>query len=266
MEMDQDILPEKDELVVATVEDIKPYGAYLYIDDYNIRAYLPIGEVSSRWIKDISDVLKIGQKIVVKVLRIDPKTRAVDVSLKQVNKRDRDRVMRIWKREQRGLQIISELIEELKLDPEEVEEKLMPIIDKKQTTYDALVELVIDPSLVFKLNLPKPNDIISFLKKRIKPKLYIYEVKLKIQCIEKGGVFKIRNTFIRLLNSLKNNIDKLEELTSYNDGTPYYKLIAKSYRPDVIRKKVKPLFEKEINNISKKINIEIVNEEMKVEI
>ena len=259
-------LPEHGELVVATVKEIKRFGAYLELDDYETRAYLPISEVSARWVRNISDIIRLGEKIVVKVLRVDYKTRSVDVSLKEVSARERERVLRRWKRDQRGLQILSEMINELNLDSEEIEEKLMPLIDKQPTIYNALEEILIDPSLLDKLTFTRYKDkIITFLSKRVKPKKYVYEARVKAYNIGQGGVEYLKKT----LEEIEKNIREISRdinLDIFNDGTPFYRIKVKSYRPETIKRKVVPLLKDMERKYKDRINFEIKEERTHVEI
>jgi len=258
--------PERGELVVATVKEIKRFGAYLELDDYGIKAYLPISEVSSRWVRNISDVIRVGEKIVVKVLRIDYRTRMVDVSLKEVSQREKDRVLRQWKRDQRGIQLISELIEELGLDAEKVEEKLVPLVEKQPTIYDALEQIVIDPSWLDKLSFKdRKKEILDFLAKRVKPKKYVYEARFRAFYVGRNGV-----------DTLKKNLEEIEktltktssdtEVEIFNDGTPFYKIRVKSYRPEVIKRKIIPLLKDLERKFRDKINFEIKEERTEIEI
>jgi small subunit ribosomal protein S1 len=64
------------------VRSIKPFGAF--IDLGGVDALLPIGEMSWTKIKTPEDVVASGQKIRVKVLKIDPVTRKLTVGLKQL--------------------------------------------------------------------------------------------------------------------------------------------------------------------------------------
>lgn len=258
-------LPEEGELVVATVKEVHRHGAYLDLDDYGIEGYLPIGEVSSRWIKNIYDVLKIGQKVVARVIRIDYRHNTVDLSLKRVSRKERERFFRLWKRDQRGLQIIEEMVKDLGLD-ESVVEEIAPLLQKEQTIYDALEKIVIEPKILDELSVSNKTEILKFLSKRIKPKKYVYEVRLKMYYIGKDGVSHIKEACREIIKAVKKNTDDLEEVRIYNDGTPHYRLVAKSYKPEIIKRKVIPIVKNVVSKISKKINIEIVNEETSVEV
>ncbi|WP_440060250.1 translation initiation factor IF-2 subunit alpha [Thermogladius sp. 4427co] len=100
-------LPDIGELVVATVREIFDYGAYVTLDEYNDhKAFLPWSEASTKWVKDLHEVVYEGEKIVVKVIRVDRRKGEVDVSLKRVSDTDKRRKMMWWKRFVRGAKII----------------------------------------------------------------------------------------------------------------------------------------------------------------
>ncbi|MBD3189358.1 MAG: translation initiation factor IF-2 subunit alpha [Candidatus Heimdallarchaeota archaeon] len=78
-------LPEPNELVVATVRDVVGHGCYVSLDEYNNQtAYVHISEISRTWVKNIRNHVREGQRIVAKVLRVDPQKGHVDLSIKRV--------------------------------------------------------------------------------------------------------------------------------------------------------------------------------------
>ena len=70
------------EIVDCTVEQIMPYGAFVRIAKTGRKGMIHISELSYSFVKNITDVLNIQDKIQAKVIRIDDKGR-VDLSLKQ---------------------------------------------------------------------------------------------------------------------------------------------------------------------------------------
>jgi small subunit ribosomal protein S1 len=64
------------------IRTIKPFGAF--VDLGGVDGLLPIGEMSWTKIKAPEDVVRGGEKVRVKVLRIDPDTRKITVGLKQL--------------------------------------------------------------------------------------------------------------------------------------------------------------------------------------
>ncbi|MBT0734040.1 translation initiation factor IF-2 subunit alpha [Methanoculleus bourgensis] len=95
--------PEDGELVVCTVADVKDFAAFVTLDEYNgRRGLIPISEIARGWIKYIRDYIREGQKVVCKVLNVDPSRGHIDLSLKDVNEHQRREKIHEWKNEQKA--------------------------------------------------------------------------------------------------------------------------------------------------------------------
>ena len=73
---------EVGETVECAVEQIMPYGAFVKINKTGRKGMIHISELSYSFVKDINSVLKIGDQVQAKVIRIDERGR-IDLSLKQ---------------------------------------------------------------------------------------------------------------------------------------------------------------------------------------
>lgn len=95
--------PEQGELVVCSVQNVKDFVAFVTLDEYNNReGLIPIAEVARGWIKYIRDHIREGQKVVCKVLNVDPQKGHIDLSLKDVNEHQRREKIRVWKNESKA--------------------------------------------------------------------------------------------------------------------------------------------------------------------
>ncbi|HII67957.1 MULTISPECIES: translation initiation factor IF-2 subunit alpha [Thermococcus] len=95
--------PEEGEFVVATVKDIHNYGAFLSLDEYPGKdGFMHISEVAPTFVRNIRDYLKEGQKIVAKVIRVDPTKGHIDLSLKRVKQQERKAKLQEFKRGQKA--------------------------------------------------------------------------------------------------------------------------------------------------------------------
>jgi translation initiation factor 2 subunit 1 len=93
--------PEVGELVVTSVKDIKGYGAYVTLDEYqNKEGLLHISEISSRWVRNIRNHVRVGQKVVLQVLRVDQSRGQVDLSFRRVTGDERRKKIELWKKSQ----------------------------------------------------------------------------------------------------------------------------------------------------------------------
>ena len=73
---------EEDSVVSGTVVRITDFGAF--VDINGIDGLLPISEISWQRIKQPSDVLSLGQKLEVKIIKIDNELKRISLSLKRM--------------------------------------------------------------------------------------------------------------------------------------------------------------------------------------
>src|SRR5882762_11961032 len=106
--------PDEGELVVCTVTNVKNFGAFVTLDEYESKeGFIHIAEVSSGWIKYIRDYVREGQKVVCKVLKVDQEKGHIDLSLKAVNDHQRREKIQEWKNEQKAEKLLSIVAERL---------------------------------------------------------------------------------------------------------------------------------------------------------
>ncbi len=96
--------PREGEFVVAKVTEVQKQYVYVNLIDYegsdydeNARGMIHISEISSRWIKNIRNFVRIGQRVVLRVLRVDADKGHVDLSLRRVNSAQKENRIKEWK-------------------------------------------------------------------------------------------------------------------------------------------------------------------------
>lgn len=72
---------EAGSVVKGTVTGVQPYGAFVDIGD-NIQGLVHISQISHQFVKDIHDVIKVGDEVTVKVLSIDEKAKRASLSIR----------------------------------------------------------------------------------------------------------------------------------------------------------------------------------------
>ena len=113
--------PEEGELVVATVKDVKGFGAFCNLDEYpGKEGFIHIAEVAAGWVKYVRDHVRENQKIVAKVLTVDTNRGHVDLSLKRVNDHQRRETIAAWKNEQKAEKLLGIVGERLEKKPEDL--------------------------------------------------------------------------------------------------------------------------------------------------
>ncbi len=94
-------------IMSAVVTGIEPYGAFITIDD-DYTGLIHISEISDDFIRNISDYLRIGEKIKIKVLDCDQEKKHIKASIKNINYRN-DQNSRIVETEH-GFTTLKELL------------------------------------------------------------------------------------------------------------------------------------------------------------
>ncbi|MEM2025652.1 MAG: translation initiation factor IF-2 subunit alpha [Desulfurococcaceae archaeon] len=217
-------LPEIGELVIATVREIHDFGAYVNLDEYlNHRGFLPWSEVSSKWVKDIKEVVREGQKVVVKVIRVDRSKKEIDVSLKRISDTDRQRKMQWWKRYSKACKIIETAADKIgKTTAEAYREVVWRLEDKYSDVMYALEEaLSRGPDVLRKAGIGEEwiEQLIEEATRHIKLKEVRVKYKLILQSPSPDGVERLK----KCLGAISDYLDSQGvKHKLYVSGSPRY--------------------------------------------
>jgi len=142
--------PEVGELVIATVKSIKPYGAFVTLDEYGDKeGFIHIGEIAAGWIKYIRDHIREGQKVVCKVLRVDESRGHIDLSLKRVNEHQKREKIQEWKNEKKAEKLFEIVAQRLGKDVKDCYEEFgYSLIDHFGTLYGAFEEAAMNEDVL----------------------------------------------------------------------------------------------------------------------
>ncbi len=137
--------PSQGDLVVCTVAKVMDFGVFAELDEYDKKeGLIHISEVAAGWVKYIRDYLREGQKIVCKVLSVNPKRGHIDLSYKDVNEHQRRDKIQEWKSELRAEKWLSFAIGDA-----DVERQLADtLLDSFGSLYNAFEETVISSKSV----------------------------------------------------------------------------------------------------------------------
>jgi translation initiation factor 2 subunit 1 len=162
-------IPEQDELVLATVKKIVPYGGFCALPEYgNAEAFLHVSEVAPRWIKNIHEFLSENQKIVVKVLRVDASKGQIDVSLRRVNEQEKKNKLEAVRRQSRAEKLVQIALE--KSGSKMPRDELLAILEEGYGEAFAGLEEIPEGGVLADVELPKPlkDALIDIVSKSIK--------------------------------------------------------------------------------------------------
>ncbi len=257
-------LPSINELCVATVDRIFDLGAYVKLDEYGIEAYLPWNEVSSKWVKNIREVVKEGQKIVVKVVRVDRRKGQVDVSLKRVVETERKRKLKEWKRARKAEKILELVAKRL---GRSLDEAYLSVWRKLEEAYGDVLTAFEDALLRGEEVLRSagvPDEWVAELMEEIpKHVAKLKQVKIggvfTLTSFEPDGVYRIRE----LLSSASAAPGGDVRVRVYTEGAPRYRieLIGTDYK--VLEGRLAEVV-KMAESLSKKLGISFSFERVKL--
>lgn len=222
-------LPEEGDLVIGTVSKIFDHGVYVDLDEYEgLFAYCHISEVSHAWVRNIRNVMRIGKKVVGRVLRV--KEGQIDISIKRVSDELKRAKVEEWKHYNTALTLLEMAAKKLKVDLEtarsEVED---PCTEYYGSFYQAFEEALFKGEMAFTeagVSEKWAKELTEIAKKNLTiPRVEIRR-DLEIICWEPDGVNVIKQA---LLNAKKarEEIEAEEEelmLDIYTKGAPIYRL------------------------------------------
>lgn len=232
--------PEVGDLVMATVETVTDYGAYVKLDEYGRRGLLHVSEISSSWIRNIRDFVREAQKLVLKVLRVDTSKGHVDLSLRRVTKRQKIEKIKSWKTERKAEALLRNVAEKLDLSPDEVYEQAGQVIAETFGLYEGFEKTVIEGfEALTAIGVPE-NIAKAFAEvaaERIHVKLVKVKGTLEIRCMNPNGVKVIQEAFH---NATKAEKPKDADVRFYVVAAPKYsvEVLAENYKraEDVFQK------------------------------
>lgn len=189
--------PEKDEFVIATVKKIFPYGAFCTLEEYdNAEAFIHVSQVASRWVKNIHEFLKEGQKIVAKVQRVIPEKMQIDISLSGVSETDKKRKVESYRKEKRAEKLLEQAAKKLGKSKEEAwKEAGEPLAEAFGDLYSALENISLDKASLGKVNLSKgwADAISEIASDNIKSKEVSVSGTLTLACPGESGIDAIKS-------------------------------------------------------------------------
>lgn len=201
-----DKYPEEGEFVIGTVIEIHPYGAIVNLDEYDKEGMISIREISSGWVKNIRNHVKMGQKVVTKVLKVEPSKGHINLSLRRVSVQQKKITIQQHKQEKKGIKLLEYFAEKNNIPMNVVIEKISkPLSEEYEYLYEAFENALINGKKVFKGKIPE--EYIDELYELILSTFEVQKVEIRadltIECYESEGIQVIKN-------ALKNNVPEIE--------------------------------------------------------
>jgi len=232
------------------VTRIADYGAYVKLDEYNDKeALVHISEIATTWVKNIRNHAREGQKLVLKVLRVNAQKGQIDLSLRRVTGREKTDKLLEWKKSKRADSILSLAAEKLGSDSKKIDEIKEKIFAKYPNISNALEISVEKGEKIFKdldIEANWASTLTEIAKQKIKIDTATVKGTIEVSSTNPAGVDDVRKALI--------NAKKVEEaggtkISVYTIGAPKYRveITAKNY--SIAEKKLEEAVEEAIKTI-----------------
>lgn len=244
--------PMQGELVIGIVKRIHPNSVDVHLEEYDRDAMLHISEIVSGWVKSIKDHLKIGQKIVTKVQRINEPEGYISLSLKRVDRRQEKEKLKEYNLDAKAEKMLemaagqkkkslAVAYKEVGYDMQEAFGSLFKAFKKSISNPEALESRGISESWI--------TVIRDIAEKSIEQKEFEFQARATLRSYDENG-----------LKEIKNVLKKAEEL-----GASVHYLSAPLYMLKFTTKDAKK-GEKQFNGLLKNVESASKKVEIKVEI
>ncbi|MFW9971102.1 MAG: translation initiation factor IF-2 subunit alpha [Candidatus Odinarchaeota archaeon] len=235
--------PREGEFVVAKVTEVQDQYVYVNLIDYDgldseesARGMIHISEISSRWIKNIRNYVRIGQRVVLRVLRVDEAKGHVDLSLRRVNSAQRENRIKEWKYALKFENLLQFLTEEdgVNMTLDEAYELIgFPVLDLFEAHQEAVEALKEYGEDILANVEGVSDDIKKKMLKIIDENVSISTVsisgKVKLTFTSENGIDHIKESLLNALNVIE--YKKTRNININYIAAPYYRLevVSKDY-------------------------------------
>ncbi len=225
--------PEIGEYVIATATRLQEHGVYVNLDEFDKGGYVPIGEVASTWVKNIKDFVKEGQKLVLKVIRIDDRKGHIDLSIRKVTEREKKEKLIQWKKAKKAEKLLENAANTLNVPyADAVKSVGIPLEDRFGDLYAALEAATIGgPKALIEAGITESwaNALFEASKGHIEAPMVQVTGIIQVRSPKPRGVEDIKSAILAGIKAATSNETKME--VTYV-GAPKYRMevTAKDYK------------------------------------
>jgi translation initiation factor 2 subunit 1 len=241
--------PEEGELVVCSVRVVKNFGAFVTLDEYGDKeGFIHIAEVTTGWVKYIRDYVREGQKIVCKVLRVNPHKGHIDLSLRLVNEHQRREKIQEWKNEQKAEKLFEIVVTKYNNDLEaSYKEFGLDLMDRYGSLYAAFEQCAINPNILDEESYTGEwtEHFTQIAIENIVPPFVNIKGYLEITCPLPDGVNHIKKS----LEAIEKENDVIIKVQYV--GAPKYRVLVQAPDYKIAEEELKNAVEQAIESIEK---------------
>jgi len=212
-------VPEKDELVMCRILSIDEMGVICSLLEYNnLEGFLPLSEISRKRIRSVLRHVRVGQKQILQVLRVDTEKKFTDLSKKYITPIERDLGTEKYNKGKTVHSIAKRIAETQNKDLEEIKKMLIyPLYRNFEHPYDAFKLMSLKDQDIYEgmdIDPDLKTELISIVKKRMAVHPVKIGADIQITCYADGGIDEIKNALRAGLEDGKADEVKIQLVSS----------------------------------------------------
>ncbi|MFP4545683.1 MAG: translation initiation factor IF-2 subunit alpha [Methanomassiliicoccales archaeon] len=215
--------PDEGELVVCTVKNVKNFGSFVSLDEYEGKeGFIHIRDVATGWVKYIRDYVREGQKIVCKVLGVDPGKGHIDLSLKSVNEHQKREKIQQWKNENKAEKLLSIVADRMGSSLEKVYDDFgYDLLDTFGTLYSAFEQAAVSRENLVEEGIEGDwiDAFVEVAQENVTPPYVQIDGYLDLSCPTPDGVDRIKDALVSGMEMAE------ESMTIQYVGAPRYRMM-----------------------------------------
>ena len=209
---------------MCTIKKVFSQGAFTTLDEYGEKeGMVHLSEVASGWIKSIRDHVREGQKVVCKVLAVDPKRKLVDLSIRRVKDSERRWKAQQLKLEQRAERLLELAASKLGKNLDQAYEEVGFVLQEKfGDIYSALEAAAKSKDSIRGLVSDSWAEVLcEIATSTVQPPTYKVSGYVNLSCPAPNGVDVIKSAMINARDSV---MDENTNVEFYHVGSPKYRI------------------------------------------
>ncbi len=215
--------PENGDLVVCTVKNVKNFGAFVTLDEYDDKeGFVHVRDIASGWVKYIRDFVREGQKIVCKVLGVDSTKGHIDLSLKSVNEHQKREKIQQWKNEKKAEKLVEIIAERMSISVDDAYDMFgNRLLEEYETLYGAFESVVTYPEeFLEEYSGEWTETFMEVAKENVAPPTVQIDGILEMTSSAPDGMERVKNALLKGLEAADGDA---VEITCV--GCPKYRVV-----------------------------------------
>ena len=226
--------PEKEDFVVCTVKTILPSSVVVDLDEYEKKeGMIHVSEISRKWVRNIKTYMKVGTKLVCKVMEVKPDENLITLSVRRVGAAQHRNKMAQWTDEKKANDILEVFAKQAGLTPKAAYEKVgNKILESYKLIYPTFMKIAREGEKILS-DLKVERDVVKGLTELIQKRITLPKAEI-------SGIITMYSAASNGIEIIKQAVSKATEIAKAKKvdlkirylGAPNYKfdIIASDFK------------------------------------